>query len=144
LGAAVAQPFHDLNLGNEDAPDVLSSALIGTYRAPRACAAADAEIQALDDVLGPRPQAGTGLDPTGLASSALKSVWSLPFRGIVRQLSGAERHDRAQAIATRAGLLRRGYLQGWRADRCPSQPPSSTAAGGTSLGDIKGRAGADG
>jgi hypothetical protein len=41
-----------------------------------------------------------------LASSAI------PYRGCVRRLSGAERHDRLVQAAIEAGAVRRGYLKG--------------------------------
>jgi hypothetical protein len=138
LREAVAQPFRDLNLASEDAPAVLQRARMSAFRPPVACTAAEAEIRALDAALGPRPSTEGQLSPSGLASSAVRSVWRLPFRGVVRQLSGASARDRDQAAARRAGLLRRGYLEGWRDDRCPPAGPAPAQAATETLA---GRAG---
>jgi hypothetical protein len=50
----------------------------------------------------------------------------LPFRGWIRSLTGAARHDRAVQAAIRAGGVRRGYLKGMgmRMNCAPPAAPS--------------------
>jgi hypothetical protein len=52
----------------------------------------------------------------------------IPFRGLIRELSGANAQDRAIQAAIQAGLARRGFLKGVGAvRRCgyPASPASS-------------------
>jgi len=46
----------------------------------------------------------------GLMAGAAEGV--IPFRGWVRKLTGAERHDKLVANAIGAGRVRRAYLKG--------------------------------
>ena len=48
--------------------------------------------------------------PCGLSSGAASDV--IPFRGWIRKLSGAERHDKYVQAAITAGAVRRAYLKG--------------------------------
>jgi len=69
----------------------------------------------------------------GGALSAVAGVTSgaIPFRGWVRQLTGAQRHDRLVQAAILAGGVRRGYLKGLGESRgCgPPATPSHLLTG---------------
>jgi len=118
MGRAVQQPIRDLSLIREQAPPVLLHAVATPYDREQmnTCASVIHEIAELDDVLGPDLQPGakpgSGLSVSGLASDLVGGAVGLPFRGIVRQVTGAEERDRNLRAAVLAGMVRRGFLKG--------------------------------
>ncbi|MDZ4372035.1 MAG: hypothetical protein U1C74_11490 [Phenylobacterium sp.] len=120
---AVTTPLRDLNVMRVELPPILLQALDDPYaRPPRnaRCPTLIALIRPLNDVLGPDidtiQEDEEGLTTRG-KSTALGVAGDLaggaiPFRGIVRRLSGAESHDRLVAAAVIAGHTRRAYLKG--------------------------------
>lgn len=99
-------------------PAVLAEAAAAPYAltSDAACDVIEAEIDELDRVLGPDLDR-TGVDRESsiaidLATSAIGDVIGLPFRGVVRRMSGAERRDQDLADAVLAGMVRRGFLRG--------------------------------
>lgn len=120
---AATSPLRDLNVVKSDIPEILLQALNDPYeRPPRnwKCSTLIKLVEPLDVALGPDIDRvpigdenlldrgrGTALGVAGsLASSAI------PFRGVVRQLSGAADHDRLVQSAIIAGNVRRAYLKG--------------------------------
>jgi hypothetical protein len=143
VGAAKA-PLRDLNLIRTQVPDVLLQALADPYARPktRKCQELVALIQPLNDALG----ADLDIPPTAeeqnmyqrgrpVALGAMASVASdvIPFRGVVRQLTGAAKHDEYVQAAIVAGFSRRAYLKGLGEARgCqPPATPSHVLAGRT-------------
>jgi hypothetical protein len=139
---AAKTPLRDLNVMPERIPQVLRDAQADAYRRPRqlSCRAIAGEIQGLEEVLGddfdapPPPPPTRDEKRTGTANMVLKGAAGsiVPFRGWVRQLTGAERHARAVQNAVAAGRVRRAYLKGLgQSIRCrwpaapwrPSPPP---------------------
>ena len=129
-GTAVLTPLNDLNLVNAPIPEVLAAAQRGPYTlAPEQnCQVLDQEIKALDEALGPDidaplNDANRGLLERGADAGYGAAVGALqhtaqgviPFRGWIRQLSGAERHSKQVAAAITAGGVRRAFLKGVRA-----------------------------
>lgn len=120
---AATTPLRDLGVMKVEIPPVLMEALEDPYaRPPRnaRCPALIALIRPLNDVLGPDidtiSQDDDGLTTKG-KSTALGVAGDLaggaiPFRGVVRKLSGAESHDRLVTAAIIAGHTRRAYLKG--------------------------------
>lgn len=120
---AATTPLRDLGVMKVDIPQVLLDALEDPYaRPPRSakCPQLIALIRPLNDVLGPDidtiPSDDEGLTSKG-KSTALGVAGDLaggaiPFRGVVRKLSGAESHDRQVSAAIIAGHTRRAYLKG--------------------------------
>ncbi len=54
----------------------------------------------------------------------------LPYRGILRRLTGADKRDRARTAAVLAGMVRRAWLKGLaRNANCPVVAPQPPAAG---------------
>ena len=103
VGAAKA-PLRDLNLIRTQVPDILIQALADPYARPKTkkCQELVNLIRPLNDALG----ADLDVPPTAeeqnlyqrgrpMALGAMAGVASdvVPFRGVVRQLSGAARHD---------------------------------------------------
>lgn len=120
---AATTPLRDLGVMKVEIPEVLLQALEDPYaRPPRnvKCPVLSALVRPLNDVLGPDidtiPPDGEGLTTRG-KSTALGVAGDLaggaiPFRGVVRKLSGAESHDRLVTAAIIAGHTRRAYLKG--------------------------------
>ncbi len=121
VGQAATAPLDDLNLRRQEVPEVLISARRAPYATEglRRCAAVIAQIDDLDQALGPdvdQPQvaAGTGEQAGNAALDLVRDTATdfIPLRSWVRRLSGAAAHDREVQAAIRAGLVRRGFLKG--------------------------------
>lgn len=136
VGGAVTTPLRDLNVARVDIPDVLLQAISDPYaRPPRAarCSTLIALVRPLDDALGPDidqappPPGSPGERGKGAAletAADLASGALIPFRGVVRMVTGAEGHDRLVQQAILAGHTRRAYLKGLgEAKGCP--PPAT-------------------
>lgn len=126
VGGAISQPFRDLGMIRKPIPEALAKATASPYATeiPPDCGAITGEIAALDAVLGPDVD-GVKADQANAAEEiligALRGALDLPFRGIVRRISGAEKRDRARVAAVLAGMVRRGYLKGiGLGARCPA------------------------
>jgi hypothetical protein len=125
-------PTTDLNITREEIPPVLIAAVEKPYDLAGLdkCRRLVAAVEELDAVLGPDfdlPQ--TARERVSAGRVAKWVVGSLiPFRGLIRELSGANAQDRAIQAAIQAGLARRGFLKGVGAvRRCdyPASPASS-------------------
>lgn len=120
---AATTPLRDLNMIKAQIPVILVDALNDPYaRPPRnwKCPALAAMVRPLDAALGPdidRVPAGDEnlMDrgrQTALGVAGDLAGGAIPFRGVVRKLSGAESHDRLVQSAIIAGNVRRAYLKG--------------------------------
>ncbi len=131
-------PLEDLNLARDPIPPALQRALREPYRDPglNHCADIRSEIGDLDAVLGEDMDTAphTREHRTNVGKIAQGLVGSLiPFRGVIRSLSGANSHEREFKEAIAAGLMRRAYLKGMgQAMNCPyparPAPPEMIAA----------------
>ncbi len=122
LAGAAAAPLRDVNLMRTEIPSVLLDALADPYQRPRpfTCAEYAALVRPLDDALGPDFDVPAANDTSlvrkandaalGGAASVAQDI--VPFRGWVRRLSGAQRHDALVSAAITAGAARRAYLKG--------------------------------
>jgi hypothetical protein len=134
-------PLRDINVLRTKIPEVLLQALADPYERPPTtrCAELIAQLKPLNDALGadldvPSVDADDLLDKgkngaLGLMAGAASDV--IPFRGWVRKLTGAERHDHLVQASIVAGAVRRGYLKGLgEAKGCnPPATPSHVLAG---------------
>ena len=134
-------PLRDLNVLRTKIPEVLLQAMADPYERPGAGRCPDLLLRLgpLDDALGDDLDAPSqkqeGMMDKGkttaltVASGAASDV--IPFRGWIRKLSGAERHDRYVQAAITAGAVRRAYLKGLgEAKGCsPPATPSHELAG---------------
>ncbi|WP_312165293.1 hypothetical protein [Phenylobacterium sp.] len=119
---AVSAPLRDVNLIKTKIPQVLLEAMADPYQRPEpaTCAAIAAAILPLNGALGadldePAVDEDDLMDRgRGVALGAVAGLASdvIPFRGWVRKLSGAERHDSMVTAAITAGGVRRAYLKG--------------------------------
>ncbi len=128
LGTAVTAPLKDFGIVRPEAPKQLSQ--IGypydPARLDNGCAQVGYEIGALDTLLGaesylPPPPKGmvkeaantTGQVVAGAAEGV--TTGAIPFRGVVRGVSGAAAADAKVDNAIFMGQLRRAFLRGYGA-----------------------------
>lgn len=141
LAEAVTTPLADVNLKRARIPEVLIRAVANPYepKGMGACRGIAREVALLDEALGPDadevapPDTRSEMERTAdTAHSAAVTVVregvksAVPFRGWVRQLSGAARQEKQVQQAINAGSVRRGYLKGvgMRLNCAPPAAPS--------------------
>lgn len=131
----VATPAGDLNLRKDKIPALLTAALDQPYSLTGlgTCRRLAAEIGGLDGVLGDdidMAQAdGRRISPGRVAQSVVGSF--IPFRGVIREISGANGHDRKLQTAILAGVARRSFLKGTgqaKGCRYPARAAASAVA----------------
>jgi hypothetical protein len=124
-------PVTDLNLKHDKIPQVLVNAQTGTYDLTgiHSCPQIASAVGELNTVLGPDldlPQGEqNGVSAGRVAQSVVGSF--IPFRGIIREISGANEQQRRMQAAIEAGIARRGFLKGLgaaRGCRYPARPAS--------------------
>ena len=128
-------PLRDLNIDPRDIPKVLQVAARDPYatRGLGKCDTLVAEIAALDSVLGADYDIAQGdgrdrISEGRIGQSVVGSV--IPFRGILREVTGAADNDRTLRAAYTAGMVRRAFLKGWGLGRgCPYPARPSAGAG---------------
>jgi hypothetical protein len=129
---AAMTPVEDVNLKKREIPPVLLSAQDDPYSAEgtRSCSQLRVALEELDAVLGPDFDSGTptrtGLNATSVAKSVVGSF--IPFRGVIRELTGAAGDKRRYEAAVDAGIAGRGYLRGVARSRGCKPVVSSAAA----------------
>lgn len=111
------QPLRDLNVVREAAPPVLLRAAAAPYDLARLhdCPSTVAELAELNAALGPdiAPAAkGSGMDLHGVAGDLIGGAIGLPYRGLLRRVTGAQSRDEALRAAVLAGMVRRGFIKG--------------------------------
>lgn len=109
-------PITDLNLKKDEIPPVLLAAAADPYAnvGLSSCADIAAAIAPLDTVLGPDMDIARTDSERVSAGAVAKSVVAsfIPFRGVIRELTGAADHQREFEAAIYAGAVRRGFLKG--------------------------------
>jgi hypothetical protein len=109
-------PMNDLNLRKDEIPQLLIDAQVRPYDLTGLdrCSQLAARIGELDAILGDDldlPQAaGQRVSPGRVAQYVVGSF--IPFRGVIREVSGANDQRRRLQAAIEAGLARRGFLKG--------------------------------
>ncbi len=138
---AATGSLEDLNIKQRDIPPLLLTVAQNPYAPPAklTCPVIRSELTELDTLLGPdvKPKEVEVASNSGFMSSdfmltdtesmvdnggdfahdalmgAIRSKTSiLPFRGIIRSITGANRHQSKLEEAYQAGKLRRAYLKG--------------------------------
>lgn len=123
LQGAVTAPLRDLNVVKTDIPDVLIAAMADPYARPPSrwtCRTLIALIMPIEEALGPdidklptdEPPLTERGKSTALGLGAEVASGAIPFRGVVRRVTGAAAHDRRVQDAILAGSVRRAYLKG--------------------------------
>lgn len=109
-------PLADLNLSRDPIPQILLWARDNPYSNAglENCGSIRAGIGDLDAVLGEdvdtAPPETRGLDAGRVAQRVVGRF--IPFRSIIREISGANSHEYNFRAAIAAGLMRRAYLKG--------------------------------
>lgn len=116
-GDVIATPVSDLNLKKTDIPPLLISAQGDPYSLAglKRCYEIGEAIVALDMVLGDDldvPQDGRANTSAGSVAQAAVGAF-IPFRGVIREISGANEHERKLREAIVAGTARRAFLKGY-------------------------------
>jgi len=123
-GKIATQPVRDVGLDKDEIPPVLLKAVENPYAAPpsRTCAGLKTAINELNAVLGADFTVGakenenrTGKIAEAVGRTVVNSL--IPFRGLVREISGAAPAERRLQAAVTAGIARRGYLRGMAASK---------------------------
>ena len=113
----VTTPANDLNLRRNEIPAQLLAAQEKPYDLDglKRCAAIASAVGELDAILGDDIDLGTEEAQRGPSAGKL-AVWAvgsfIPFRGAIREISGANVHQRRMQEAIRAGFARRAFLKG--------------------------------
>ena len=109
-------PLADLNLSKDPIPQILLDAEKDPYTTAglRKCAQYSAAIGELDKVLGADFDVATPEQRRLTAGSVAQAVVGalIPFRGVIREVSGAAKHEADFRQAILAGMMRRGFLKG--------------------------------
>lgn len=128
-------PLRDLNVKKDGIPPVLEAAARNPYATEglASCARVTAAVQELDRLLGPDFDLGEqerkGVTAGKVAESVVGAL--IPFRGLIREASGAASAERQLQVAIFAGATRRGFLKGLGVQRgCswPAKPATVTGA----------------
>lgn len=122
-GDVATTPLSDLNLKKGEIPPLLIAAQDRPYdlSGMTRCSRLTGAVRELDQVLGydidiTDPEGGTSAGK--VAQSAVGSL--IPFRGLIREVSGANAQERKLQLAIRAGMARRAFLKGVGLQRgCP-------------------------
>ncbi|MEX0341710.1 MAG: hypothetical protein AB3N06_03910 [Erythrobacter sp.] len=122
----VATPLTDLNLRKDEIPELLQRAVEAPYDLAGLgdCSALINEVRKFDIMLGDDFDL-PGNGPGGLSAGAVgkMAVGSLiPFRGLIREVSGARKQQERLETAIRAGIARRAFLKGIGAQRGCAYP----------------------
>ena len=133
-GQIATQPGRDVGLDKKEIPPVLQKAVENPYAQPasRSCKGLNVGLGELNAVLGEDFTAGreanenrTGKIAEAVGKTIVNSL--IPFRGLVREISGAAPAERRLQAAVTAGIARRGYLRGLAAAKgckiAPIAPP---------------------
>lgn len=131
-GDVVRTPFSDLNLRKGEIPELLIRAQADPYGVAglRKCGQLTAAIADLDAVLGDDIDLPTDGKPKlsagRVAQAAVGSF--IPFRGLIREISGANEQDRRLLLAVQAGFARRAFLKGFGQARGCRYPARAAVA----------------
>jgi hypothetical protein len=126
-------PLRDLNIDAREIPEVLQVAVRDPYATAGLdqCDALVARIADLDMVLGAdydiaEDDGEKRLNQGRIGQSVIGSV--IPFRGILREVTGAAQNERTLSAAYTAGMVRRSFLKGWGLGRGCDYPASPKVA----------------
>lgn len=114
-----SQPARDVGASKREIPPILEKAFNDPYslKGLKSCVSLANEVKALNTVLGPDYSVGNEYTENRagkLAEAGGKTIINsiIPFRGLVREVTGAAPADRHMNAVVDAGLARRGFLRG--------------------------------
>ena len=113
------QPVRDIGISRRDIPPILEKAHDDPYslKGLKTCRQLASEVTALNAVLGPDYIVGNEVKESRagrLAAAGGRTLVNsiIPFRGLVREISGAAPAERRLNAAIDAGYARRGFIRG--------------------------------
>ena len=126
-GEIASRPAYDVGAKKREIPATLQAAANNPYslNGLATCRQINGAIAGLTAVLGPDFAVGQNRKENKagkIAEAGGKTLVNtiIPFRGLVREISGAAPAERQLAFAVKAGFARRGYLRGVAfARNCP-------------------------
>ncbi|QNA86873.1 hypothetical protein G4G27_08320 [Sphingomonas sp. So64.6b] len=120
-GEIVTQPVRDVGIEKTKIPPLLVKVSEDPYTTAGTggCAQLASSIAALNDVIGPDFTSSPAQNKRNIAKVGGAAVVNslIPFRGIVREVSGAGPAERRMNAAVDAGVARRGFLRGLQSAR---------------------------
>lgn len=120
-GQIVSQPVRDVGIEKTKIPPLLVEVSEDPYgtRGTASCAQIASSIAALNDVVGPDFSTTPATNKRNIAKMGGAAVVNslIPFRGLVREVSGAGPAERRLNAAIDAGFARRGFLRGLQSAR---------------------------
>ena len=145
--SAISTPAEDLNLKKTEIPDVLQRAVVDPYdlRGASNCLDIAAEVARLDLALGtdkdvPTSKTASKENPASVLKAGIEAV--IPYRGIIRRITGATAHEKEVQKAVDAGFARRGFLKGRALEmKCPAPAARGCIPGGRVARNLAARAG---
>jgi hypothetical protein len=115
-----------VGLTGADVPQLLKDIKADPYKAPGnpVCDTVPLEIREISDLIGPDLDAQATSDDRSLASRGADVARGLvPYRGVVRFVTGANKKDEELHEAIMAGYARRGFLRGVQMNlKCHPEP----------------------
>ncbi|GGZ08190.1 hypothetical protein ACFSTD_08295 [Novosphingobium colocasiae] len=133
---AAKTPLSDLNIDKKDIPPTLTNAIAEPYTLDglKGCKKLSSAITELDGILGPdieMPQEDREKLSSGRIAKWVVAKF-IPFRGLIREISGANDQEVQLRTAVQAGMARRAFLKGVgeaRGCKYPARPaPASMIA----------------
>jgi hypothetical protein len=115
------KPLKDLNIVKKKIPPELEAMMDEPYslKGLRTCRQYAAEIDRIDELIGPDVDSEEALGEkkqtaSEFTFSAVEAVAGslIPFSGLVRMISGAQKRERYAQAAVFAGAVRRSFLKG--------------------------------
>ncbi|MDT0574876.1 hypothetical protein RM533_01610 [Croceicoccus sp. F390] len=132
------QPLRDFNLHNDDIPPLLIDVAADPYSAQglNRCVDIERAVVDLDLYLGPdidmpavrKSDMQNGANMAGNVAKSLLGGF-IPFRGVVREVSGANSEQKRFERIVGAALIRRGFLKGLGLARGCDWPARPAAEG---------------
>ena len=118
MGDIVTQPLQDANIKQKRIPEVLELARDGPYETTglNKCPSLNRAIADLTAVLGAdfdtpdERKVNRGQQAANVGKGVVQSL--IPFRGVIREVTGAAGAQRKYDAAVDAGIARRGFLRG--------------------------------
>ena len=115
-GHIITQPVRDVGLQKTEVPPLLAEVSKDPYgiAGTASCGRISSAIAALTKIIGPDFSTSPAVNKRNLAQIGGTTVVNslIPFRGIIREVSGASAAERRNSAALDAGIARRGFLRG--------------------------------
>lgn len=118
-GRIAVRPAQDIGVVKTKVPPLLAQVAEDPYsmNGTGSCPAIANSVRALNNVLGPdfgddAPAHGNKKGAIAKAGGTALVDSIIPFRGLVREVTGAASAERRVQLATFAGVARRGFLRG--------------------------------